>query len=117
MNTTTHTAQALTDYRDTMQAMADGYLQRHWDEHLDEGQLFDRTCRYLVAHDVPVFMAQRLVYLAMSKIMPPTVRISWDWACDHDRTAVVMVDSRDGIHRVVSSRLLPERFFAHAVSQ
>lgn len=117
MNTTTHTAQALTDYRDTMQAMADGYLQRHWDEHLDEGQLFDRTCRYLVAHDVPVFMAQRLVYLAMSKIMPPTVSVGVDWAEHGDKTVAVLIDSRDGFHRVVSRRLLPERFFAHAVTQ
>ena len=60
------------EYRDSMQAAARAYLERHQAEHLaDDGQLFERAARYLVqAMEVPVFMAQRLVHLAMSLPMP-----------------------------------------------
>lgn len=105
------------DYRDTMQAVAEAYLQRHWNEHLDEGQLFDRTCQYLVANEVPLFMAQRMVYRAMSNITPPTVTVGVDWGNHGDKTAVVLIDSRDGIHHVIPRRLLPERLFAHTAAQ
>lgn len=106
------------DYRETMQAVAEAYLQRHWDEHLDEGQLFERACQYLVtANEVPIFMAQRLVYLAMSKITPPSVTVGVDWGNHGDKTVAVLIDSRDGIHHLVPRRLLPERFLAHAVTQ
>lgn len=110
-------AQTLADYRSTMQEVAEAYLQRHWDEHLDDGQLFERTCQYLVANEVPLFMAQRLVYLAMSTLTPPRVTVGVDWANHGDQTAVVLVDVRDGIHHVINRRLLPERFLAHAAAQ
>jgi hypothetical protein len=113
--TTLQTSINAQDYRDTMQAVAEGYLQRHWGEHLDDAQLFERTCQYLViANEVPVFMAQRLVYLAMSKITPPSVTVGVDWANHGDKTAVVLIDSRDGIHHLVPRRLLSERFLAQA---
>ena len=106
-----YTAQALSDYNSTMQAVAEGYLRRHWDEHLDEGQLFERTCQYLVtANEVPVFMAQRLVYLAMSNITPPSVTVGVDWANHGDKTVAVLIDSRDGIHHLVPRRILPLHF-------
>jgi hypothetical protein len=106
------------DYRDTMQAVAEAYLLRHQAEHLDEGQLFERACNYLVnANEVPVFMAQRLVYLAMSKISPPRIKVivGMDWATGPDQT--VLIDTRDGIHRLVPRRVLPQRFLAHTVAQ
>lgn len=114
--TTLQTSINAQDYRDTMQAVAEGYLQRHWGEHLDEGQLFERTCQYLVtANEVPVFMAQRLVYLAMSKITPPSITVGVDWGQPGgDKTAVVLIDSRDGIHHLVPRRLISERFLAQA---
>ena len=119
MNSTTlQTSINAQDYRDTMQAVAEAYLQRHQAEHLDEGQLFERACQYLVtANEVPVFMAQRLVYLAMSKITPPRIKvgIGMDWATGPDQT--VLIDTRDGIHRLVPRRVLPERFLAHTVAQ
>ena len=110
-------AQTLADYRSTMQEVAEAYLQRHWDEHLDDGQLFERTCQYLVANEVPLFMAQRLVYLAMSKITPPRIKVivGMDWATGPDQT--VLIDTRDGIHRLVPRRVLPQRFLAHTVAQ
>jgi len=105
------TTQALDDYRSTMQTVAEGYLRRHWAEHLDEGQLFDRACKYLVtANAVPVFMAQRLVYLAMSNITPPSVTVGVDWANHGDKTVAVLIDSRDGIHHLVPRRILPLHF-------
>lgn len=104
---TPFTTQALDDYRSTMQSVAEGYLRRHWNEHLDEGQLFDRACKYLVtANEVPVFMAQRLVYLAMNNITPPSVTVGVDWANHGDQTAVVLIESCDGIHQLVPRRLL-----------
>lgn len=111
------TTQALTDYKSTMLAVAEGYLKRHWAEHLDEGQLFERTCQYLVANEVPLFMAQRLVYLAMSTLTTPRVTVGWDMANGSDKTVVVLIDSRDGIHHVINRRLLPQRFLAHTVAQ
>jgi len=101
------------DYSETMQAVAEAYLRRHWAEHLDEGQLFDRACKYLVtANEVPVFMAQRLVYLAMSNITPPSVTVGVDWANHGDKTVAVLIDSRDGIHRFIPRRVLPAQFLA-----
>ncbi|WP_397377096.1 hypothetical protein [Pseudomonas sp.] len=105
------------DYRETMQAVAEAYLQRHWAEHLNDGQLFERACNYLVnANEVPVFMAQRLVYLAMSKITPANVTVGVDWGNHGDQTAVVLIDTRDGIHHMVPRRVLPERFLANALA-
>lgn len=117
--TTLQTSINAKDYSETMQAVAEGYLQRHWGEHLDDGQLFERTCQYLVtANEVPVFMAQRLVYLAMSKITPPsiTVTVGVDLASDEDKTVVAQWLARDRIHQLVPRRLQPyqQRFLAQA---
>jgi hypothetical protein len=101
------------DYSETMQGVAEAYLRRHWAEHLDEGQLFDRACKYLVtANEVPVFMAQRLVYLAMSKITPPSVTVGVDWGDKRfgEITRAVLIDSRDGIRHLVPRRILPLHF-------
>lgn len=64
---TAHNAQ---EYRADMQRAALTFLQRHHGEHLtDDGHLFDRAVSYLVnGLDVPSFMADRLVHLAMSEL-------------------------------------------------
>lgn len=61
------------DYRSQMQAKALSYLQRHQAEHLgDDAQLIERTTSHLVHQlDVPLFMAPRLVALAISELPPP----------------------------------------------
>lgn len=58
------------EYRAHMQRAALTFLQRHQGEHLnDDGHLFDRAVSYLVnGLDVPSFMADRLVHLAMSEL-------------------------------------------------
>lgn len=60
------------DYRSQMQAMALGYLQAHRAEHLgDDAQLIERTTCHLVHQlDVPLFLAPRLVALAISELQP-----------------------------------------------
>jgi hypothetical protein len=87
------------DYRETMQAVARDYLVRHWMEHLDDGQLFERACLHLVAaNSVPVFLAQRLVYLAMSTLTPANAVVGVDWGGHEDSTAMVIVQQGpDGV--------------------
>lgn len=117
MNQPTSTPQ---DYHDSMQAAALGFLQRHQAEHLtDDGQLFERACNYLVtALQVPVFMAPRLVHLAMSQLKPagPTW-IGIDYAAGMAVGELVLVDTRTGQRACIPRRILPERFLAHAVTQ
>ena len=62
------TAPQLNDYRTGMQRNAAAFIERHQQEHLHDDSLFDRTVDHLVGvWDVPVFMADRLVHLAMSE--------------------------------------------------
>jgi hypothetical protein len=60
------------DYRSQMQAQALSYLQAHQAEHLaDDAQLIERTTCHLVHQlDVPLFMAPRLVELAITELQP-----------------------------------------------
>lgn len=60
------------DYRSQMQAQALSYLQAHQAEHLgDDAQLIERTTCHLVHQlDVPLFLAPRLVALAISELQP-----------------------------------------------
>lgn len=60
------------DYRSQMQAQAKAYLQAHRAEHLaDDAQLIERTTCHLVHQfDVPLFLAPRLVELAMTELRP-----------------------------------------------
>ena len=66
------------DYRSQMQAQAKAYLQAHQAEHLaDDAQLIERTTSHLVhQYDVPLFLAPRLVELAIT-----------EWLCIDLRTA------------------------------
>lgn len=116
MNQPAHTPQ---EYRDSMQAAALGFLQRHQAEHLtDDGRLFDRACTYLVRSlDVPVFMAPRLVHLAMTQLKPgPAAWIGIDEAAGADLAGVVLIDNRTGQRAYIPRRILPERFLAQAVA-
>jgi hypothetical protein len=62
------------DYRSHMQSLALAYVISHRDEHLsDPDQLAERTTCHLVhQYDVPLFLAPRLVALAISELPPPT---------------------------------------------
>jgi hypothetical protein len=65
------TAPQLHDYRTVMQSNAAAFIERHQQEHLHDDSLFDRTVNHLVdVWDVPVFMANRLVHLAMTERFP-----------------------------------------------
>lgn len=96
------------DYRSTMQAAAKAYILRHQDEYLgDDERLYDRTCRYLVhGLEVPTFMAQRLVHLAMSEV---SSRVAIDWAQGCDETRVCLVLVRSGERTLFPLRYLPMR--------
>lgn len=61
------------DYRSQMQSLARAYVLTHRNEHLsDPEQLAERTTSHLVLkYDVPLFMAPRLVALAISELPPP----------------------------------------------
>lgn len=103
------------EYRDSMQAAARAYLERHQAEHLaDDGQLFERAARYLIqAMEVPVFMAQRLVHLAMSELgEPQQPLIGFDLASGTDYSSVVLIDRRTGERAMMPRRILPSRLIA-----
>lgn len=96
------------DYRSTMQAAAKAYILRHRDEYLgDDERLFDRTCRYLVhGLEVPTFMAQRLVHLAMTEASP---RVAIDRSQGDDSTRLCLVHIRSGERVFFPLRYLPLR--------
>jgi hypothetical protein len=104
------------EYRDSMQLAARGFLQRHQAEHLcDDDRLFERASQYLVkVLDVPVFMAPRLVHLAMSELSAPKAAmvLAVDWAAGCDHSSIVLVDSRTGERAFIPRRMLPSRFLA-----
>jgi len=110
MNVTTlHDAQ---EYRASMQRAALTFLQRHQGEHLtDDGHLFERAVGYLVnALDVPAFMADRLVHLAMSELeclKRPVIGI--DYASGEDETRVALINFFSGEAVLIPLRHLPAR--------
>ncbi|MGY2141964.1 hypothetical protein ACW9I5_04705 [Pseudomonas azotoformans] len=103
----------LNDYRTVMQSNAAAFIKRHQQEHLHDDSLFDRTVNHLVdVWDVPVFMADRLVHLAMTERVTKGNR--WfgidmasgrDWCVFHDHR----------INKIVQlpNRRLPHRFLAN----
>ncbi|KJH82865.1 hypothetical protein [Stutzerimonas stutzeri] len=112
MNTLTTTAGNAQEYRTTMQEAALHFLQRHQGEHLaDDGHLFDRAVSYLVnALDVPTFMADRLVYLAMSdlygKHKPAPIGIDYGTG---DSATVALLRFSTGEKVLIPCRHLPLR--------
>lgn len=111
MNTLTAPAGNAQEYRSSMQQAALAFLQRHQGEHLaDDGHLFDRAVSYLVnALDVPTFMADRLVYLAMSElefVKRPVIGIDYGTG---DSTAVRVMHFLTGETVLIRCRYLPLR--------
>lgn len=115
MNVSTfHDAQ---EYRASMQRAALTFLQRHQGEHLTEdGRLFARAVSYLVnSLDVPTFMADRLVHLAMSELeclKRPVIGIDYG---TEDETRVALVNFFSGEAVLIPLRHLPARLQPPAV--
>ena len=110
MNTITQIGDAL-EYRSSMQLAALHFLQRHQAEHLtDDGKLYERGVQYLVnAMDVPAFMADRLVHLAMSELeclKRPVIGIDYGTG---DETVVSLVHFLTGETVFIPCRHLPAR--------
>lgn len=100
------------EYRTAMQRAALTFLQHHQGEHLtDDGHLFERAVGYLVnALDVPAFMADRLVHLAMSELeclKRPVIGI--DYASGTDETRVALINFFSGEAVLIPLRHLPAR--------
>jgi len=107
------TAPQLNDYRAVMQSNAAAFIERHQQEHLHDDSLFDRTVDHLVGvWDVPVFMADRLVHLAMTERSPKSGRwIGIDLASGRD--LCIFHDRRFNKIIQVPHRHLPHRFLAN----
>ncbi|WP_313401723.1 hypothetical protein [Stenotrophomonas sp.] len=99
------------EYRASMQRAALTFLQRHQGEHLtDDGHLFARAVSYLVSGlDVPTFMADRLVHLAMSELecrKRTAIGISYG---TEDATRVALRSLFSGESVLIPLRHLPAR--------
>lgn len=88
------------EYREAMQQAAAAFIERHQAEYLHDDGLFERTVRYLVtALEVPAFMADRIVHLAMSERLPTgRAWVGVHMANGPDRTAVPIHLQRYQIH-------------------
>ncbi|MFU3873540.1 hypothetical protein ACM7HL_12840 [Pseudomonas aeruginosa] len=117
MNTVSLTQQQADDYRSSMQQAAAAFIERHQAEHLHDDRLYDRTVSYLVhSMGVPVFMADRLVHLAMTERLPKGARwIGIDAASGPD--LCILRDHRINKSIPVPARYLPHRFQHHPASQ
>lgn len=104
------TAPQLNDYRTVMQSNAAAFIEQHQQEHLHDDSLFDRTVNHLVdVWDVPVFMADRLVHLAMTERLPKGSRwFGIDMASGPDLS--VLYDPRINKIIPVPVRHQPHRF-------
>ncbi|WP_312146025.1 MULTISPECIES: hypothetical protein [Stutzerimonas stutzeri subgroup] len=105
------TANDAQEYRASMQRAALTFLQRHQGEHLtDDGHLFERAVGYLVnSLEVPAFMADRLVHLAMGELeclKRPVIGIDYGTA---DVTRVALVNFFSGEAVLIPLRHLPAR--------
>lgn len=100
------------EYRDQMQRAATAYLQRHAHEHLEDAQLLERATLHLTqALEVPVFMAQRLVELAFTRLRESHwLQVNLADAPSPD--AICLVDCRNGQAIFVHRRILPDAFLA-----
>ncbi len=99
------------EYRTAMQRAALTFLQRHQGEHLtDDGHLFERAVGYLVnSLEVPAFMADRLVHLAMGELeclKRPVIGIDYGTP---DVTRVALVNFFSGEAVLIPLRHLPAR--------
>ena len=99
------------EYRASMQRAALTFLQRHQAEHLiDDGHLFERAVSYLAnGLEVPTFMADRLVHLAMSELecrKRTAIGISYG---TEDATRVALRSLFSGESVLIPLRHLPAR--------
>ncbi|MBS7660528.1 hypothetical protein I0D00_01000 [Pseudomonas lalucatii] len=80
-----------TEYRDSMQAAAMAFLQRHQGEYLGNEQLlFTRAVSHLQhALDVPLYMAENLVGLAYGELRSQGLRLQLDVASSSSHTAMI----------------------------
>ncbi len=110
MNTITQIGDAQ-EYRSSMQLAARHFLKRHQAEHLaDDGKLFDRAVSYLVnSLEVPAFMADRLVHLAMSELdSRPARGIGINYGT-REEGRVALIDFSSGEAVLIPLRHLPAR--------
>lgn len=108
MNRAATTEQHAEDYRASMQQAARGFIDRHQAEHLQDDGLFARTVRYLVnTLEVPAFMADRLVHLAMSERLPQGKALA-----SVNLSTGMVLDNRTGQCGAPPPRTLPGRFQA-----
>ncbi|MGV6473559.1 hypothetical protein [Azotobacter vinelandii] len=98
------------DYREHMQACALAFLRQHQAEHLGDDQLlYERTCDHLVNRlDVPLFMASRIVHLAMTQLAEWPGRIIVARAVSHAERACLAY-LLTGESAFVPQRRLPQR--------
>lgn len=108
MQTTPLPPKQADDYQTSMQQAAACFIERHQAEHLHDDGLFERTVRYLVGPlEVPSFMADRLVHLAMSERLPKGHPLA-----SVDLATGVVLDNRTGQWNQPPLRTLPDRFLA-----
>lgn len=114
MNVIPFTQQQSNDYRAFMQRSAKRFIEKHAAEHLDDAGLFERTVTYLVnTLEVPAFMADRLVLLAMSERLPKgEAWLAVDMATGPDQGQRIVLDRRTGLLTPLPCRILPHRFLA-----
>lgn len=113
MQTIPLTAKQADDYQSSMQQAAAKYIERHQAEHLNDDGLFERTVRYLVrALEVPSFMADRLVHLAMSDRLPKGKPLA-----SIDLGTCAVLDNRTGQWDRPPLRTLPQRYQAQFLDQ
>ena len=95
------------DYRDSMQAAAFAFLERHQAEHLaDEQTLFTRATQHLqLVLDVPQYMAENLVALAYGDLRSAGQRMQLDVATSSGTTAMI-TDPASGLTFAVPVALI-----------
>ena len=95
------------EYRDTMQAAALAFLERHQGEHLGADQLlFSRAVNHLHnTLDVPQYLAENLVGMAYGQIRSQGQRLQLDMAASSAHTAMI-TDPASGLTYAVPVALI-----------
>lgn len=97
------------DYLETLQQAALGFLRRHRDEHLGEQELFSRTVGYLVSTmSAPQAIAENTVARAYGELRSSGDTRHMNINLSTDQTAV-LVDPRTGTHYIVPVALIFDR--------
>lgn len=97
------------EYRDTMQAAALAFLQRHQGEHLGDSQLlFTRAVNHLhTTLDVPQYLAENLVGMAYGQIRSQGQRLELDISASSSHTAMI-TDPASGMTFAVPVALIAQ---------